>query len=51
LELCENGLIKYYFPLDHRKDYFLTPDPNPKLVDTGKYENIYKNGVEEGKKS
>lgn len=37
VELIENGLIKYYFPLQHASDFFLTPHPNPEWKDPNKY--------------
>ncbi len=37
VELMEDNKIKYYLPIDNRKDFFLTPHPNPKWKDASKY--------------
>ena len=44
VELLDEGQIKYYFPLENRKEFFLTPHPNPEWLDKNKYSKIMLDG-------
>ncbi|CDW90238.1 UNKNOWN [Stylonychia lemnae] len=38
-ELIQDGKIKYYFPLENKKDFYLTPDPRPEQKNLYKYKD------------
>lgn len=51
IELMEDNRIKYYLPLDHKREFFLTPHPNPEWKDPSKYQNFIKEGERNSKKT
>ena len=40
IELYEGNLIKFYFPLSNRSDFYLTKDPAPEMKDNQKYSEM-----------
>ena len=40
VETYESSFIRYYFPLEQNKEFYITPYPKPQYKDSCKYENI-----------
>jgi hypothetical protein len=41
IELIDEGLVKYYMPLENFKEFYLTKNPQPAVMNDNKYTNIY----------